>query len=129
MFDRSEIDQLLSAMRANGVTRLSLRRKGKRLRLVLDGTVSPAPTVTLPHTVSVKSPSIGAFQPRGEDDGLPVLEPGAMVSAGELLGYIAQDPVRLPILADTAGRLQGPLPAPGDLAGYGDPLFTLEPET
>lgn len=132
MFAQSDLDQLLAAMRANGVSRLDVRSNGKHLRLDLPSTAMPpawsdAPSREL-RRISVKSPGIGRFLPRGEDDGLPVLEPGVAVTKGDILAYVRLGDVRLVVAAPDHGRFHDGAPSPGAVVGYGDTLFTLEPE-
>ncbi|HSF64944.1 MAG TPA: hypothetical protein VLA78_11180 [Paracoccaceae bacterium] len=128
MLSVAEMDLLVAAMRRHGVTRLEVahHRRGWRIDLALPegGGVSEAPPSPAP--VVVASPGIGTFAPRGGDDGLPELAPGAAVMAGEVLGYVAQGPVRQIIAAPGAGTLRGPLPEAGQVCGFGDGLFEME---
>lgn len=129
MYDEDELDRLIAAMRATGTTRLSVKSHGKRLRLVLpEGAVLPPPAPRNPQS-PVTSPAIGCFHPRGGEDGLHALEPGAEVSAGEVLGYLAQGAALAVVTAPESGRLMGEIPAPGRVCGYGDILFTIEAKT
>lgn len=130
MFSQTDLDRIVAAMRANGVTSLDLRGKRDRLRLALGavGDVLP-PAPAAPKTLTVKSPGIGQFLPRGGDDGLPVLGPDATVTEGEVLGYLCQGPARMPLCAPADGALRGTPPARDSVLGYGDILFTLEPQS
>lgn len=134
MFSQSDLDQLLSAMRANGITRLDVRDRDKHLRLDLPPGAAPAapPTAAIdnaPRTLAVHSPCIGRFLPRGGDDGLPLLEPDAEVTADEVLGYVGDGEARAILAAPAGGRLWGVAPAPGTVLGHGDTVFTMEPSS
>ncbi len=126
---RDDIDLVIDAMRRHGVTRLEYAhaRKGRQLCLTLpEGTVAqPQPAAQSP-LLPVTSPGIGQFTPRGLDDGLPPLLPGANVRAAEVLGYIAQGSALLILSAPQDSTLSGDLPAQGALFGYGDTVLQLE---
>lgn len=134
MFSTDELDQIVAAMRLNGVRRLDLRDGRSGLRFDL-GEGSTQPAVAAPTAVSaaparagiaVRSPGIGTFCPRGADDGLPALEPDQKIAEGEVLGYLGQGAVRLLVTAPAAGRLCTDMPAAGTVFGFGDTVLTLE---
>lgn len=133
MFSQSDLDQLLAAMRANGVTRLDLRARGKRLRLDLPaGTVPSGPSTpqaSAPPSIPAQSPGIGRFLPRGGGDGLPDLAPDTTVVRGEVLGYVCQGDARAIVQAPESGRLRGKAPATDEVLGFGDTVFTVEPDS
>lgn len=132
MFSQSDLDRLLAAMRASGISRLDVRDGRKHLRLDLpSGVIAPPEQATaqdaVPQTLAVHSPCIGRFVPRGGDDGLPPLEPDIEVTAEEVLGYVCDGAARAILAAPDEGRLRGTLPAPGAVIGHGDTVFTMEP--
>ncbi|MDO6729781.1 hypothetical protein Q4577_07110 [Marinovum sp. 2_MG-2023] len=128
MFPQSDLNRIVAAMRANGVTSLALRDNHNKLHLDLAAGVDPAPqTPAKPLSRDIKSPGIGRFSPRGGDDGLPRLDPATPVSLGEVLGYLGQGSVRLALCSPDHGALCGPTPDEGQILGFGDVLFTLEP--
>lgn len=125
MFSQTEIDRLLQAMRDTGVTVLEAESEHKTLQLHLEKTAErPA---AMPELIGVKSPCIGHFQARGDDDGLAQLTSPLMVRPGDILGYISQGSVRIPVTAQTEGRFAGVPPSSGTIFGYGDDIFKLEP--
>lgn len=128
---RDEIDRLITAMRAHGVTHLewAQSRKGQALCLTLPETAAEAPLPPAPVAgpqVTARAPGLGQFLPRGGDDGLPPLLPGQPVQQGEVLGYLAQDAWAQVLAAPTAGSVIAPLPVAGQIFGHGDPVITLE---
>lgn len=126
MYEQNELDQLIAAMRATGTSSLTIKSKGKKLRLLLPpGDILAAPPATQPQDTAV-SPAIGIFRARGQDDGLPPIQPQDAVFSGEILGYVALGAVLMPVAAPASGRINGTLPAPGQLCGHGDILFTIE---
>lgn len=134
MFSQTDLDRLIDAMRANAVTSLEVEAQGDTLKLDLaavqshDAPVSVvalAPSKTA-QNVSAKSPCIGRFQPRGDDDGLRALVPATVVAAGDTLGYIVQKHARVLVIAPSAGAVIGDIPPTGTVFGYGDVVFQLE---
>ena len=131
MFDRSDLDRLVGAMRAHSVTTLEIDTKGERLRLVLPAAAPSSPLpVDLPKAppLAAKSPCIGTFLRRGSDDGLAPLAAGDPVVEGDVLGYVCQGLVRVPVIAPAAGHLEGDMPEEDAVVGYGDPLFSVDPD-
>lgn len=135
MLTQEDMDLLIDAMRANGVTRLEYAHHKRRLYLNLSLPAAQAAAVApkvLQGTsrailsMAVKSPGIGRLVARGAHDGLPALLPGSAVSEGEPLGYIAQGPVLQLLVAPQDGTLSGAFPAEGQTFGFGDTVFEME---
>jgi len=129
MLSPEALDRLVDAMRRTGVTELSLAGDGDALTLKCAAPTLPVlavPAPAKPAPIAVKSPGLGRFVPRGAEDGLSVLAPGDRVAAGEILGHLALDEVRLPVISPAAGRLAGAFPETGRVTGHGDVLFHLE---
>ena len=129
MYSQDELDRLIEAMRANGVTSLELEAQDQSLQLDLAATYSsPAAPAAAPavQDVAAKSPCMGRFIARGDDDGLSALDLGSSVTTGETLGYIATGLLRALILAPTTGRLSEALPATGTIFGFGDKIISME---
>lgn len=126
MYDQHELDQLVAAMRTTGTTVLAVKTNGKRLRLTLPPGITLSDAIAAIRHVDAKSPCIGTFTPRGADDGLPLLEPGAAISTDEVLGYVAQGAALMAVIAPGAGRFTGQPPLPGQICGHGDILFSIE---
>ena len=130
MFDQTDLDRLITAMRATGVTTLQAESNGDQLCIVLAPGHTPcgaaASASAQPETMAAKSQGIGTFVPRGIDDGLPPLAPSAEVQPDEILGYVCQGPVRGLVTAPAAGRLISTPPESGTVFGYGDTVFQME---
>jgi hypothetical protein len=131
MFTEPEIDRLIHAMRANAVTALDVEDGEDALHLQLSAVV--APTSALPNSTPksvektlVKSPCIGTFLPRGQDDGLDALSMPSVIPAGEALGYILHGAARACVLVSADGKLTGDIPKIGTVFGYGDVIFTMD---
>ncbi|HXV30888.1 MAG TPA: hypothetical protein VD840_11200 [Sinorhizobium sp.] len=52
---------------------------------------------------------------------------GASVVPEQIIGFVRVGPLIMPIRAETAGTLDACLVEPGDLVGYGDTVFLIEP--
>lgn len=129
MYSQDELDRLIDAMRANGVTSLELEAQDQSLQLDLAASYpSPAAPAAPPavQEIPAKSPCMGRFIARGDDDGLSALERGSSVTTGETLGYIATGLLRALILAPATGRLSEALPATGTIFGFGDKIISME---
>ena len=130
MAAQEDLDRLVDAMIANGVTHLDVEGDGMAFRLTLGATPPAATPAAQPSApkIPAQSMTIGTFRPRGDDDGLAPLTKGAQIKLGDVLGYVAQEAVRLPVIAPVTGRLVSTPPDQGTLLGYGDVIFELEVE-
>lgn len=129
MFTQAELDSLIDAMRTNGVTSLAVEAKDQKLQLDLDPARMASDPLSKPAAVrasAAKSPCIGCFVPRGNDDGLPPLVLPAVVEAGEILGYVALRQMRVAVAAPASGTVKGDVPREGAIFGYGDKVFSLQ---
>lgn len=131
MFTKAELDRLIHAMRANAVTSLEVDFDGMSLQLNFP--ISATPTAALPTSTPpsvdkkiVKSPCIGRFLPRGEDDGLNALNAASAIQTDEILGYISHGTARTCVLAPVDGKLVCDIPQEGAVFGYGDTIFSLD---
>lgn len=130
MFNEADLDRLIQAMKLNAVTSLEVDDGENTLNLQLAPLRGQRalPTEIAPKPVNntiVKSPAIGLFLARGSDDGLPALQNHSVVQVGEILGYIIQGSVRVPITAQANGKLMNDTPKDGEIIGLGDTIFSL----
>ncbi|TNJ43280.1 hypothetical protein [Phaeobacter sp. B1627] len=140
MFAESELEHLITAMRRTGVTELSVETAERSVRLALP-VPAPLPAsrpardaamsgpvsgpISEPVTDVVKSPGLGRFAPVGENDGLDAVSVGEPIRENQILGYVADGTVRLPVHAPCAGVLARALRDRSALVGYGDILFEI----
>ncbi|MFZ0098782.1 MAG: hypothetical protein WAK98_09880 [Gemmobacter sp.] len=128
MLSHTELDRLLGAMRATGTTELRVASGSHLLELVL----APAPvrneSVPVAPTAAsaARSPAIGLWQGRGQDDGLPPLLTGEKATEGEVLGYVRQGVVLWPVAAPAGGVLVDTGPEDDTLLGHGDPILQIQ---
>lgn len=131
MFSEAELDRLINSMHANAVTSLEVGFDGMSLHLDFPHTVILAakPLTSSPQSRCksiVKSPCIGRFLSRGEDDGLIPLTTSSTIQTGEILGYIIHGIARACVSSTVDGKLAGDLPQKGQVFGYGDAIFSLD---
>ncbi|RPE66555.1 biotin carboxyl carrier protein [Pacificibacter maritimus] len=131
MFVQADLDRLIDAMRANGVSSLEVKSADQSLQLDLEhqahpSALSQAPAPVQVQTKSAKSPCIGRFLPRGVDDGLAEIGTDTEVQAGDTLGYIEYGVARAVVGAPVAGRVMQAAPESGTVFGFGDVVFNLE---
>jgi hypothetical protein len=134
MLPQEELDRLVDAMLTNGVTYLAIDGRKINLRIALDPSMAEvgklAERVSGPVASRARaySPGIGIFHPRGYGDGLTALAGDAPVARGDVVGYLSQGSLRIPIVAPTTGKLASPLPADGSNLGYRDVVIEMEAE-
>ena len=129
MFNQRELNGLVEAMRASGVTTLDVKNSRQRLRVVLPELDSLCPKLSgLPKLLrdTAKSPAIGTFLRRGIDDGLQPLKSGMHVETGDILGYVCHGLIRVVISASFSGVLCDLGPKNGAALQVGDTVFNLE---
>lgn len=125
MLSLTDLDRLLSAMRATGTSELEIALAGDHLRLVLPPEPAAAALPAMTPPLVARSPAIGHWQARGAGDGLPSLVLGEQVLAGEPLGYVQCGPLRWVVAAPGAGEIIATGPDNGSLVGHGDPVVQL----
>ncbi|MFT8775230.1 MAG: hypothetical protein ABF893_01045 [Gluconacetobacter liquefaciens] len=123
MLDR--IESLIAMMRRADIVSLAIRDGDQTLELRLqpygreaDQRSSVSPGGDTASCQPVRSPEMGRF--RSVD-----LPTDRRVEAGDILGYIDIDPVRVSVIAPMDGWLGPALREDGIVVGYGDVLFTL----
>ncbi|AYG70106.1 MULTISPECIES: acetyl-CoA carboxylase [unclassified Rhizobium] len=133
--DPAIIAFLADALTAAGVDGLEISRPGSRLRIVVSKaagaqvslTGSAQPGSSAIRTVIVKAPMAGHFQPLPASDSEGAERLPRTVAGEDVIGFIRIGSVLLPIAAGRSGLLTKLLVEPDTLAGFGDPLFEIEP--
>jgi len=129
MFTQPDLDRLIHAMRAHGVTLLSVDTDDDALTLELAAAPSANTAAPVPAPVKqvpAKSPCIGRFMTRGTDDGLTELDTTSPITSGDTLGYIVRGQTRAVVGAPIDGVLASDVPDAGTLFGFGDVVFTMK---
>lgn len=128
MYSDSDLERLVAAMRANQVSRLEIKRERGSLRLQLPEELCVValtePTKT--RLEPVKSPDLGRFLPCNAAEGVTPPVPGQPVQKMQILGYVEDGPLRVPLIAPAAGILVRALCEEGQVVGHGDVLFEIE---
>ncbi|WEX79394.1 hypothetical protein PYH37_006293 (plasmid) [Sinorhizobium numidicum] len=94
-----------------------------------DAGVGPAASVpTEPATVRpAKAPIAGHFLPMHPARNAAESTIGASVFPEQIVGFVRVGPLIMPICAEGAGTLDACIVESGDLVGYGDTVFLIEP--
>lgn len=158
MTDRLELDQrtiqaLLEAFDASewlemtvtvGTDRLYVSRRTRSDSSSARGPLPPVPEpeVTEPVHVQpvhatpssltgtvVESPSVGLFWRSPAPGAPPFVDVGTRVSAGDTLAIVEVMKLMNHIVAPTAGTVEAVLAENGARVEYGQPLFTIDPES
>ncbi|PTB20412.1 hypothetical protein C9I57_11055 [Trinickia symbiotica] len=80
-----------------------------------------------PHAVSVTAKTTGIFLPAHPARAAPLVEGGAHVAQGDVIGLLQIAHLCVPVVAPVAGVVTQPLVAHGVTVGYGTPLFEIVP--
>lgn len=130
----SELRQITGWLETAGIGFIEIGGKGTLVRLTLegDGTASPlsaqpaqsAPSVRETHVVAMSSGVLMTCHPLRSK---PVVEPGAAVRQGDVLGLLRVAQLCLPVVAPCDGVVVKWLVEPGATVGYGTVLMTLAP--
>ncbi|QRM57080.1 acetyl-CoA carboxylase [Sinorhizobium sp. BG8] len=126
--DPVTIAALSDALTRAGVEGLEITTRDGHIRIVaLTGggaevSHSKMAPVSSADTVVIKAPIAGYFRPVavGTD------EEARGIAQGEILGFMAVDPVLVPLVAPHSGLLRRQLVEPETLTGFGTPLFEIQ---
>ncbi|MFD2646096.1 acetyl-CoA carboxylase biotin carboxyl carrier protein [Pseudomonas japonica] len=133
------IEHLLDIAVQAGAGVLEYSGAGARVRLVLDGSASQAPTLRLDEqalaTVAaapaatgrhVEASMTGVFYRAPGPDQAVFVEVGDRVVEGQVLAIVEAMKMLNPLESPVAGRIAGILASDGQAVEYGMPLFVIE---
>lgn len=125
-----EVQQLSRWLEATDIDLLELQGPGEHLRLRRNGTrVEIVPFDTAgnePEPRVVAAASVGVFLHGHPLRAEPLVSPGAVVRAGQVVGLLRIGALLLPVTAPQDGILAGMLAEQGAIVGYGTPLVELQ---
>ncbi|NPC57213.1 acetyl-CoA carboxylase biotin carboxyl carrier protein [Caenimonas soli] len=125
-----EVQQLSRWLEATDIDLLELQGPGEHLRLRRNGTrVELVPSDTAgnePESKVVAAASVGVFLHGHPLRAEPLVPPGAVVGAGQVVGLLRIGALLLPVTAPQDGILAAMLAEPGTIVGYGTPLVELQ---
>ncbi|TKC87946.1 hypothetical protein FAZ69_16945 [Trinickia terrae] len=144
--DLGELRQITSWLAAGEIGFIEISKPGATVRLKVDAgrgsdddAPLPPPTPRTPgrrpgsaqsaHTavVNVVAGTVGRFLAAHPAREAPLVEIGAHVARGEVIGLLQIAQLCLPVAASTAGVVRQRLVAHGATVGYGTPLFEIAP--
>ncbi|MFM0055444.1 acetyl-CoA carboxylase biotin carboxyl carrier protein subunit [Paraburkholderia phytofirmans] len=147
--DIGELRQITSWLAAVGVEFIEIGKPGTRIRLTLEQpecaadasateqNVAPAVSAAAnasvstnsaqPQTVNVSASSAGIFLTMHPARSTPLVEAGAQVKPGDIVGLLQIAQLCVPVTAPIDGVVTRTLAAHGTTVGYGTPLLELSP--
>ncbi|WP_047459283.1 hypothetical protein [Rhizobium rhizogenes] len=134
--DPAIMQQIAAWLENAGASAIEIETEdGRHIRIVMDDEVSHhiddglrdvAPTMPA-HVAAAKAPFAGHFLDAHPARGMPAAAEDTAITAGDILGFVKVGPLLLPVRAPEAGTLNECPVKAGDLVGYGDPIFSIEP--
>lgn len=127
----SELRQITGWLETAGIGFIEIGGQGTLVRLTLEsaGAASSRP-VTIVQAVEetrVLAASSGVLMTCHPMRSTPIVEPGAAVKQGDVLGLLRIAQLCLPVIAPSDGVVVKWLVEPGVTVGYGTALMTLAP--
>ena len=125
----SELRQITGWLEAAGIGFIEIGGKGTLLRLTLEGdsVASPQPEQPVPSAreTQVIATSAGVLLTCHPMRSTPIVEPGAAIREGDVLGLLRVAQLCLPVVSPSDGVVVKWLVEPGATVGYGTVLMTL----
>ncbi|MFB9124715.1 acetyl-CoA carboxylase biotin carboxyl carrier protein subunit [Paraburkholderia dipogonis] len=146
--DIGELRQITSWLAAVGVEFIEISKPGTRVRLTLEQAACAADASATQQvvaravsaaanaggsnsaqsqTVSVSASSAGIFLTMHPARSTPLVEAGAQVKPGDIVGLLQIAQLCVPVTAPIDGVVTRTLAAHGTTVGYGTPLLELSP--
>lgn len=134
--DPAIMQQIAAWLENSGASAIEIETEdGRHVRIVMDGEVTlradngPRDVVSMvPVSITAaKAPFAGHFLDAHPARGTPAAAEDTAVAAGDIVGFVKVGPLLLPVRAPDAGTLNACSVKAGDLVGYGDPIFSIEP--
>lgn len=134
--DPSVMREIANWLETAGASAIEIETEdGRHLRIVMDedatprteeGTheMVPAEPVSL---TAARAPFAGHFLDAHPARDMPAAAQDTAVSVGDVLGFVKIGPLLMAVRAAEAGRLNECSVKAGDLVGYGDTIFSIEP--
>jgi acetyl-CoA carboxylase biotin carboxyl carrier protein len=130
---------IAASLASAGIEEFELTAPGRRVRLRRDAAqqtpvtlkasaLSDAEAVRELHRDLIGSPSVGAFLHSHPSHDEPLVVPGEVVHAGQIVGLLQIGPILLPVVAPKDGTIAAVLAPDGAPVGYADPLIQLSSE-
>ncbi|HMC44615.1 MAG TPA: biotin/lipoyl-containing protein [Caballeronia sp.] len=127
----NELRQITGWLETAGIGFIEIGGKGTLVRLTLEGNgaanpppAQPAPSVRETQVIAMSSGVLLTCHPMRAT---PMVEPGAAVRQGDVLGLLRVAQLCLPVISPSDGVVVKWLVEPGVTVGYGTALMTLAP--
>ena len=127
----SELRQINGWLETAGIGFIEIGGNGTLVRLTLEGdgaaNLPPASPALSGRETHVIATSPGVLLTCHPMRSTPIVEPGAAVREGDVLGLLRISQLCLPVIAPSDGVIVKWLVEPGTTVGYGTALMTLAP--
>lgn len=130
------MQQIATWLESAGVSAIEIETEdGRHLRIAMDeevllradnGPRDMAPIAPVSITAA-KAPFAGHFLEAHPARGTSAAAEDTAVATGDVVGFIKVGPLLMPVRAPDAGTLNECSVKAGDLVGYGDTIFSIEP--
>ncbi|MGV1835740.1 hypothetical protein ACQZ6C_13345 [Rhizobium rhizogenes] len=134
--DPAVMQEIAAWLESAGASAIEIETgEGRHVRIVMDQAASlraddgPRDTVaTSPASVkAAKAPFAGHFLDAHPARGTPAAAQDTAVAVGDIVCFVKVGPLLLPVRTPGAGTLNECPVKAGDLVGYGDTIFSIEP--
>ncbi len=138
--DLERIERLIELMKQTGVAEISVEQPDYKISIKRGGSPTATPKATVepaaephapgsPGVVEVRAHMLGIFRHGDGSDPSSRPKVGDPVAAGQILGTIEAMKVHSEVHAPVTGTIQAVLVGEEASVEYGQPLFTILPET
>lgn len=134
--DPAVMQEIAAWLESAGASAIEIETEdGRHVRIVMDDAASLRAdhgqrdvVATVPASIlTAKAPFAGHFLDAYPARGAPEAAEDTAVAAGDIVGFVKVGPLLMSVRSPEAGTLNECPVRTGDLVGYGDTIFSIEP--